>query len=71
MEFLAVIIWCACAFIAHQIAKPKGYPYAGIVLGFFLGIIGILIVLWLPKKAGPSEGSQPPTQPFYYKGELS
>lgn len=58
MLIVLLIIWAACAFIGHQIAKPKGYPVAGIVLGLLLGLIGIIIILFLPNKNLPFDGQK-------------
>lgn len=41
----AFIIWIVVAITAGRIGVKKGYPAAGYLLGFFLNIIGLLVVL--------------------------
>jgi hypothetical protein len=51
METIPVIVWCACSYWAYQIAKGKGRDPVGFAfLGFFLGIIGVLITACVPAK---------------------
>jgi len=46
-----VIVGIVCAFIAGKISSSKGRTYGeGFVIGLVLGIIGVIIVVVLPKK---------------------
>ncbi len=47
-----LIVWAICTYVAHEIGRPKGR--IGWVWGFFLGILGVLIVAILP----PTEESR-------------
>jgi hypothetical protein len=44
------IVWILFGYFGYLIGKPKGRETAGALLGFFLGIIGIIIVAVLPKR---------------------
>lgn len=62
--FFYFIIWFICGLITRTIVKNKGYTknqqiFWGIV-GFLLGLIGILVTLFLPKK----------TEGFIESGEM-
>ena len=48
-----------CAAIAHGIGESKGLARLGAVLGFCLGIIGILVIHSLPELPRPGEGDAP------------
>ncbi|MBD2680085.1 MULTISPECIES: hypothetical protein [Nostoc] len=44
-----LILWAAMGFVCMQIAEKKGRnPTLWLVVGFFLGILGVLIVALLP-----------------------
>ena len=46
-----LIVWVACAIICYNIMKNKNRNTTiGIVLGFFLGLIGVIICLCLSDK---------------------
>jgi hypothetical protein len=40
----------ACAVGGYYIGKPKGRPRWGVALGFFLSIIGLIIIALLPAR---------------------
>ena len=40
-------VWVACAFFGALIGSSKGQGVAGFLLGLFLGVIGIIIVIFL------------------------
>ena len=46
------IIWLLCAIIGLMIGDKKNRPILGLSLGFFLGLIGIIILLILEPKKG-------------------
>ena len=49
MELIVVLVWCACAFFSYKIAESKGRdPIGFAVLGFFLGLIGVIITACVP-----------------------
>ncbi len=41
---IGLVVALACAFAGQAIAKPKGYPGAGLAIGLLLGIFGVVIV---------------------------
>jgi uncharacterized membrane protein YccC len=48
---LLILLAIACAFIGHKLARSKNQPgWIGAVLGFFLGLIGLLILAVLPRR---------------------
>lgn len=47
---LYLLILCILGFIGHSIGSSKGRGTSGFWLGFFLGIIGWIIVACLPRK---------------------
>jgi hypothetical protein len=50
-----IVIIAAFLFWGYKIAVGKGYAaWIGLVLAFFLGLIGIIILYVLPKKSKPS-----------------
>lgn len=52
MNVVTVIIWIALGIICAVIHKNKGYsPIAGFCWGFFLSIIGLIVVLLEKDKA--------------------
>ena len=59
--FVIIIIWILFGFAGYAIGKPKNRSTGGFLLGFFLGIIGIVIIACLkPKKI--ETYTQPPNQ---------
>ena len=65
MEMI-VIVWLVCAFIGYSIGKPKDMAALGFLLGLVLGLIGILIILFIPdnrKKNEPPHYPMPPRYP--------
>jgi hypothetical protein len=80
----AAILWVLCGIGAAFIAKSKGRDPGGyFILGFFLGIIGLIIAAVVPaEKAGPAAGGTAktmagfldysnPSSPVIRKGGLS
>ncbi len=52
MNVITIIIWIALGIICAVIHKNKGYsPIAGFCWGFFLSIIGLIVVLLEKDKA--------------------
>ena len=49
MIVLPIILWLLCSIICYQILKSKGYPNDTClnngIIGFFLGIIWVVVVL--------------------------
>ena len=66
--YLAVIIvTLACTLWCADKANRKGYPTAlGVLLGFFLGVIGLIVVLALPDKEA-DKAAQAPDKLLKYK----
>lgn len=52
MEYFVVLaIWTLCGFGGKKIFENKGRdPIVGFLIGFFLGLIGLLICACLPSK---------------------
>ena len=46
---IGLVVALACAFAGQAIAKPKGYPGAGLAIGLLLGILGVVIVALMPE----------------------
>jgi len=55
---LAIIMWCLCALVGAYICRPKNREQDGIVLGLFLGPLGVVIALML-KPAAPKVADAP------------
>jgi hypothetical protein len=53
-----VVVWVICGGIGYAIGNSKGRAGAGLALGLFLGIIGIVIIAVMQ----PSARSKPPTR---------
>ena len=49
-QIMALIMGLVFASIGYSVGGKRGHPGLGAVLGFFLGIIGLLILLVIPKK---------------------
>lgn len=51
MEILVIwlICWCLLAWWGYTLGKHRGRPVAGVVLGFVLGLIGIIIIAVMPE----------------------
>ena len=47
---IPIVIWIACAVAGYYIGKPKGRPGWGIALGFFLSVIGLIIIALIPAR---------------------
>lgn len=48
---LALLIWILSMYFGWRIAGRKGYsPWLGLVLGFVLSLIGLLVVAVLPRR---------------------
>jgi len=60
---IAIVLWIIFGFIGYLIGNPKNRPVLGFVLGFCLGIIGIIIMICLRPKINiqPPADEQPPT----------
>lgn len=43
-----ILIWIACGFGGYAIGKSKGREVLGAVLGFLLGVIGLIIIAVIP-----------------------
>jgi hypothetical protein len=52
MDPIVLIVWLLCAIIAGFIGKSKNRLVEGVLWGFFLGIIGIIIIACRGKKEG-------------------
>jgi hypothetical protein len=50
--FLA--IWTALAVAGYFQGKPKGRPVLGAMLGFWLGLIGLAIMAFIPARKTPA-----------------
>lgn len=49
--FLKIAIWIACAIIGAKLMKQKNRSEViGAILGVLLGIIGLIIILFIPEK---------------------
>lgn len=59
---------CLFGFIGMMIGKQRGRSSIGFVLGFFLWIIGLIIILLIPKD---SEESSKILKSRYVKGEIT
>lgn len=46
----AVIMWCLCAIVGWLVAKPKGRETEGLLLGFVLGPLGVIVAALLETK---------------------
>ena len=70
-QLLVILLLVACAIWCGNKASAKGYSnVAGVLLGLFLNIIGIIIVLLLPDKneeASLRKSAQAPDQLIKYK----
>jgi hypothetical protein len=53
-ELIGLGIWIVCACMAAKIAQDKGY--SGVAVAAIGGLIGLLIVLLLPKRGGRRRG---------------
>lgn len=62
------VIMIFCAVIGGIIGRRGGHGVAGTCLGFFLNLIGLLIlVLWNPQRqAVPPQAYYPPPAPAWY-----
>lgn len=48
---LKLIIWCALAYVCHELAEHKHRDTLfWTIIGFLFGVWGVLILLILPKK---------------------
>jgi hypothetical protein len=53
-DIFILVMSCIWAFAGYRIALGKGRsPWLGVALGFLLGLIGLLILAFVPKKAAP------------------
>jgi uncharacterized membrane protein len=43
-----LIVAVVCAFAGWAIGNRKGHPWAGLILGAVLGVLGILIMAFIP-----------------------
>lgn len=43
---MAVVIWLMCAGLGFLIGKDKGRGAEGFLWGFFLGLIGLLVIIF-------------------------
>jgi hypothetical protein len=48
MDGMLILIWLVCAGIAYAIGAAKGKGGLGLALGFFLGLLGVLIICLVP-----------------------
>jgi hypothetical protein len=62
---VVLLIWVACGVAGWKIGDNKGRPGLGAVLGFLLGLIGLLIVALIPsaQAARPQVAWAPPDAP--------
>lgn len=54
----AFIIWIVVAITAGRIGVKKGYPVAGYLLGFFLAVLGLIVVLLMDDKGETAQISK-------------
>jgi hypothetical protein len=43
-----IVIWLICGAIGAGIGSRKGRPWMGLALGILLGILGIIVMLFVP-----------------------
>ena len=49
--FLTIVIWLACSLACYKLAEQKNRnPIVGGILGFFFGLIPVIVYLLLSKK---------------------
>jgi uncharacterized iron-regulated membrane protein len=67
---ISIVVWLgvalACAFISANMARKKGHSYGGFwALGFFTGIIGIIVAAVIEDKTKQAYQQPPYGQPPY------
>lgn len=56
-----LVIWLGFAAVGVHISQTKNRgPWIGFVLGFFLGVIGILVLVWLEPQLPPAPPGRRP-----------
>lgn len=60
MGIFMVLIWVVCIFGCYAIGKDKGMPVGGLLLGVFLGLIGLLIIAVIPSQTRAQQPYPPP-----------
>jgi hypothetical protein len=56
---VVLLIWIGAAALGHAIGKGKGRGTEGLLLGLFLGLIGVIIIVFLRPKTTASSGPMP------------
>jgi hypothetical protein len=50
VSIIPLVIWIAIMVAGYYIGRPKGRPVLGVVLTFFLSIIGLIIIALIPAR---------------------
>ncbi len=48
-EVLLPVVWVGCAFGGYEIGKHKGLPGLRLILGLFVGVIGVITIACVPR----------------------
>jgi hypothetical protein len=69
---LLLIVWIVCSFAGYKMSESKGRePWLGALLGFALGLIGLIIIAVLPSRKPPIAPTygQMPSGPAFPTGQ--